>query len=342
MVSIILVSHDRWDVTCACIKSIQENVKIPYEIILVDNASSIETAEALKKVSGIRLFCSDINIGFPAGCNAGLRMARGDLVWFLNNDTLVPPNSLERMAELLLSDPAIGMVGPVSNNVSGMQAIPVTYQCDEDINEFAVKTANSYKGLAFHTLRLVGFSMLTRKAILDQLGGFDERMGMGTFEDDDLSLRLVANGYRLLVAQDAFIHHIGSASFSVAGGYPSLGDRNQCIVSTTFGLTVPEETMLNQTLYEQILPRATSLLHVECGAGCLGLKWRERGNRAAGLESCYPKANLAQTQYDKFYRYTAGQEFALPEGFGIFEVLSWNNRSITRIHWQLFVPYSPI
>lgn len=67
--------------------------------------------------------------------------------------------------------------------------------------------------------------MLMRKASLDRLGGFDERMGIGTFEDDDLSLRFVSAGYKLLVARDAFIHHVGNASFKAAGGYPPGGIR---------------------------------------------------------------------------------------------------------------------
>jgi O-antigen biosynthesis protein len=109
MVSIILLTYNQWPVTKACLDSIKENVSIPHEVIVVDNASKDETVEELKKREDIIGIYNESNMGFPAVCNIGLAAAKGDLVWFLNNDTIVPRNSLERMVELLLSDESIGM-----------------------------------------------------------------------------------------------------------------------------------------------------------------------------------------------------------------------------------------
>ncbi len=321
MVSIILVSFNKWEVTKACVESIQASVRMPYEVIVIDNASAPETVDALHKLPGIRLICNTVNAGFPAACNTGLREAKGNLIWFLNNDTLVPPHSLERMAELLISDPKIGMVGPVTNYISGIQQIPVTYKSDSGVNDFAAEIALHYKGQFRRVLRLVGFSMLIRKSTLDELGGFDERMGIGTFEDDDLSLRLISYGYRLYVALDAFIHHIGGASFQAAGLSTTAGDENQQIVSTTFGLTIPDETMLNEALLSRIRQKAKVILHVECGAGSLGLALTEAGKAVFGLESDIRKGRLARDHYCAFHTYAAGQDFSLPCGFDGFDAL---------------------
>lgn len=169
------------------------------------------------------------------------------------------------------------MVGPLTNKINGIQEIPITYTGTDtnEINEFAKRNAKEYQNQTMRVIRLVGFALLLRKSTLDILGGFDERMGIGTFEDDDLSLRLVANGYKLLIAKDAFIHHIGNVSFIGAGGYATTGDHNQKIVSTTFEMTVPDHTTIDENLLDKI-KSSSCILHVECGAGALGLKVQEQ------------------------------------------------------------------
>jgi O-antigen biosynthesis protein len=311
MVSIILLAYNQWPVTKACLDSIRENVSIPHEVIVVDNASKDETVEELKKRHDVYGIYNKTNMGFPAGCNIGLAAAKGDVIWFLNNDTIVPKNSLERMVNLLLSDETIGMVGPVTNRISGIQQIPVTYTDNSGIDAFAQENSRKYKNETMRVIRLVGFSLILRKSTLDKLGGFDERMGIGTFEDDDLSLRLVANGYKLLIAKDAFIHHIGNVSFKGAGGYATTDDSNQRIVSTTFEMTVPDETTINESLIERI-KSAANILHVECGAGAFGLKMQEEGSKIVGLDSSTRKYNVAREHYNEFYTYKLGEVFQLP------------------------------
>lgn len=309
MVSIILVSYNLGEVTSACVESIKRSVRIPYEIIVVDNKSNEETIALLESIDGINLIKSNVNLGFPAGCNRGLSAAKGELIWFLNNDTIVPPGSLERMVELLLGDERVGIVGPVTNRIDGKQQIAVDYDDVSGIDAFAEKVAKEYAGQTWRVIRAVGFSMLMRKSSLDRLGGFDERMGIGTFEDDDLSLRFVADGYRLLVARDAFIHHFGNASFKAAGGYPPGGQKNQHTASCSAGMTVPDETVINERVTALVGEDALKVLHVECGAGAYGLLAEENGKYAQALESSAQKAKIAQNHYRKLDLYVPGEDF---------------------------------
>ncbi len=64
---------------------------------------------------------------------------------------------------------------------------------------------------------MTGFCLLVRRAVLEQIGGFDERYGLGFFDDDDLCVRARAAGFRLLVALDVFVHHFGSRTFAGLG-----------------------------------------------------------------------------------------------------------------------------
>ena len=72
-------------------------------------------------------------------------------------------------------------------------------------------------GTAKKVERLTGFCLLARREVLDQIGGFDERYGLGFFDDDDLSVRARQAGFVLLLAEDVFIHHFGNRTFQALG-----------------------------------------------------------------------------------------------------------------------------
>lgn len=318
LVSIIMLSHNVGEVTRMCVESIQRNVTISYEILVIDNGSDQKTLEILKALQGIRLIQNEENKGFPAGCNQGMKEAGGELLWFLNNDTIVTPGALERMVELLVSDEKNGIVGPVTNAISGKQEIPVDYPFERGkvttdwqmIDAFAKKWCEAHAGETQRMIRLIGFSMLMRRRDLKKMGGFDERMGIGTFEDDSLSLRFVSGGYRLLIARDAFIHHVSSASFLAAGGYPTGGVENQITASKTAGMTVPDEVVFNDKLMKHLKAGVTRILHVECGGGALGLWAEENGIYAEALESDVRKATVAKNHYPKLTQYLPGEVFS--------------------------------
>lgn len=320
LVSIILVSYNLGQMTRECIESIQKNVTFPNEIILIDNGSEKETIKILEAIKGIRLLRNKDNIGFPKACNQGIAAAKGDILWLLNNDTVVPPGSLERMVELLLSDERIGMVGPVTNSIRGRQQIDVDYTKIEDMPRFAAGQRKKYAGQTWRMLNMVGFSMLLRTEVFHEVGPLDERMKLGTFEDDDLCIRLIRHGYKLLVARDSFIHHYGNASFKAAGGYPATDGDNQAYASMAAGMTIPGEVTLDRKLMEWLPEKMNRLLHVECGGGALGFWAKEHGIYAEALESSPQKAVMAEDAYIKVQQYTKGKDF-IYEGVGFDTVL---------------------
>ncbi len=62
-------------------------------------------------------------------------------------------------------------------------------------------------------VRLIGYCMLIKRKVIDKIGLLDERFFPGNFEDDDLGYRIQSEGYKLILCNDTFIHHFGSASF---------------------------------------------------------------------------------------------------------------------------------
>ena len=216
--SIIILTLDQLPVTQHCLESIRKHTKEPYELIVVDNGSRDETVEYLKSQADVKTVLNPSNLGFAKGCNQGIEISTGENVLFLNNDTVVTENWLGNMLRLLYSSPEIGMVGPVSNYVSGHQQISVPYKDMSELDDFARGYCASNEGCWKRVFRLVGFCLLVKKQVLDDIGVFDEMFGMGNWEDDDLCLRAVNKGYNLRIALDSFVHHIGQVTFNSAQG----------------------------------------------------------------------------------------------------------------------------
>jgi tetratricopeptide (TPR) repeat protein len=141
-------------------------------------------------------------------------VATGDYVVLLNNDTIVTPGWLEGLVACAEEDPAIGIVGPMSNYVSGPQQVSdASYQDLPAFLEYARRFREQHSGRRISLDRIVGFCMLIKRALLERIGLLDERFGLGNFEDDDYCLRAKQAGFRLAVAGDVFIHHFGSRTF---------------------------------------------------------------------------------------------------------------------------------
>ena len=147
--------------------------------------------------------------------NQGIQIASGKQILLLNNDTVVTTGWLEGLLESLYDRPDTGLVGPVSNNVSGPQKIAVTYSELSSLDGFAWDLRLNRQ--LMETDRLVGFCILLRRSVIDDIGLFDERFRFGGFEDDDLRRRAIDAGYKVLIASHVFVHHFRSVTFKATG-----------------------------------------------------------------------------------------------------------------------------
>jgi GT2 family glycosyltransferase/glycosyltransferase involved in cell wall biosynthesis/tetratricopeptide (TPR) repeat protein len=221
LVSIIILTHNQIEHTRRCLTSIESSTPESHEIIVVDNGSTDGTVEFLQQRAAghasTRVIYNDTNCGFATGNNQGLAVARGQFVLLLNNDTVVNKGWLGRMLSVFERYPEAGLVGPVSNCVSGLQLVKgVSYQDLRQMDEFAAQWAVEHAGHTQEVNRLVGFCLMARRGVVERIGGLDERFGSGNFEDDDFCLRAGHVGFKARIALDAFVHHAGSATFNGA------------------------------------------------------------------------------------------------------------------------------
>ena len=217
LTSIVILTHDQLDATQQCLDSIRRFTDEPYELIVVDNASFDGTLEYLRAQPDVRLVANSENRGFPAAANQGIGLATGSQVLLLNNDTIVTTGWLGRMLRTLESDPDIGLVGPCSNRVSGFQEVPVRYDDVSGLDGFAWDWGRAHDQVIEDSERLIGFCLLIRRSLIEEIGVLDERFGIGCFEDDDYCRRALRVGYRAVIARDAFVHHFGGRTFVGSG-----------------------------------------------------------------------------------------------------------------------------
>lgn len=249
LTSIIILTHNGLVLTQACLESIERYTPEPHEVVVVDNGSSDGTLAWLREEAarrpGLRVVANDANLGFAAGNNQGLAIAQGEYAVLLNNDTEVTEGWLGAMLAHLRHRPELGLVGPLSNRVSGPQQVAgAAYGSSEEMHGYARRWVRKHAGQLEETTRLVGFCLAMRRAVVERIGGLDERFGSGNFEDDDFCLRAAAAGFKLGIARDSFVHHVGGQTFKAAGiDFIAAMQRNWGIFKTKWGL--PADLDLN-------------------------------------------------------------------------------------------------
>jgi GT2 family glycosyltransferase len=215
---IVLCYNSLEEATKPCLDSILAHTPLEnYELIIIDNASSDGTAEYLKVFAAqnknVQIQLNETNKGYSAGNNDGMRLAQGEYIVLLNNDTLVQEKWLESLLQLFNHQNKIGLIGPITNSSGNEQCVHLDGLNENNFEEISTKYINRQQGVWFTTNRLGFFCVAMHRTMLETVGYLDENFGLGMFEDDDYCIRIQKAGFDLAVVEDCFIYHKGSVSF---------------------------------------------------------------------------------------------------------------------------------
>lgn len=318
-VSFVILSYNEIEHTRNCISGIRNSCYAPcYEIIVVDNASTDGSVEWLRQQSDITLIENSENVGFPAGTNQGIKAADpSNDIFLLNNDTILMSDSLLNLRIGLYEDKFVGATGAVTNNLSREQVVETKCSSIEEFEQFAISnnipSENSYEDKIY----LVMFAMLIKREAFDRTGLLDELYTPGNFEDNDYGIRLTQNGYRCVLCHNAFIYHVGSASFGKdVRKYNELYMINYGKFKNKWGFA--SDTYLNpRTDIVDMIERDSgdrfSVLEIGCGFGetLTKIRYRYPNSSVKGIELNKTIADIAGKRLDVV---CANIEECAPEG----------------------------
>ncbi len=227
---IIICVHDAITDVQSCLESVVRYSNPPYSLILVDDGSAQPTRSYLEDFAlsqAAVLIRNEQAQGYTRAANQGLHASSAAYVILLNSDTIVTPRWLDRMIACCESDPHIGLVGPFSNTAS-WQSIPNIFNSEGDWAEnplpdgFSVadmgQLVATYSGRVYPRISFLnGFCLLIKRALIGEIGYLDEqRFGDGYGEENDFCLRAAKAGWQIAVADDAYVYHAQSRSYSHA------------------------------------------------------------------------------------------------------------------------------
>jgi GT2 family glycosyltransferase/glycosyltransferase involved in cell wall biosynthesis len=213
-VSVIIPVFNQFQFTHACLASLQTTEeRSAFEVIVVDDCSTDETAELVPRMQGVVYLRNEKNSGFIFSCNRGAAPARGKYLFFLNNDTIVTPGWLTALLATFVEDPQAGIVGSKLVYPHGQlqEAGGIIWR---DASGWNYGKFDDPEKPEYNYLREVdycsGAALMIRKSLFQSLGGFDPKYAPAYYEDADLSFKVRKAGYKVFYQPlSEIIHYEG-------------------------------------------------------------------------------------------------------------------------------------
>ncbi len=262
MISVIIVNWNTADLLAACLTSLQSSHFEALDVIVVDNASD---DDSVMRASGLgaRVIALDENVGFARANNHGWRATHGesDVIVLLNSDTRAAPGAIEALARWLRARPSFAAVGPRLALPDG-EAQPFAFGCDPKPGYMMRRAWQRLRGRPMHDWAdtrerevdwVSGACLAVRREALANIDGLDEGFFM-YFEDVDLCARLRKSGWKIGLAPQAVVTHIGGQSLRLnPAARAAYGESLKRYYHKHFGLIAQLWLTLTLPIYQRFL-----------------------------------------------------------------------------------------
>lgn len=219
LVSIVIVNHNgrRW--IKSCLESVYHQTYKNFEIIFIDNASTDDSINIIKKnYPKIRIIENKTNTGYGRANNLGVTYAIGEIIFFLNNDTVLGEDTLEKLVVYKRNN-NLNILGPKILNYEGKE-VHVGYKCTIDYT--------GYIGSGHKTFFIDGCALMISKEDFLNLDGFDEKYFMYS-EDIDLCWRAHLYGMKVDICNATSIKHFAGGTGGTTH-YRQKGDHEVSLI----------------------------------------------------------------------------------------------------------------
>ena len=209
-VSIVVLTYNRAEHTYRCLDSILWHVDVPYELIIVDNASHDDTDRLLARLDNATILRNSENAGFGEGCNQGAAIARGRYLLLLNNDAQLTAGCVRTLVETAARIPDCAAVGCKIVMPDGrlQEAGSIIW---DDGTTLGYGRHDRPEAPEYSYVREVDYCsaacLLVRADVWKRAGGFDARYAPAYYEDADLCMAIRELGLRVIYQPAAVIVH---------------------------------------------------------------------------------------------------------------------------------------
>ena len=233
IISVIIPVHNAWATTEQCLRTLQANQdQVPFEIIVVDDASTDQTAEELLQLRGVNVITMTQNVGYLRANNFASQYARGKYLALLNNDTAPLSGWLDSLLATMQSNPEAAIVGSKLVYPNGLQQEAGAIVFDSGVAWNIGRLKDPFAS-EYASVREVDYcsaaAILVRRDFWESVGGFDEQFVPAYCEDVDLALMAWAKGFRVLLDPDSWVVHYEGVSH---GKNPDTGLKRFQIINT--------------------------------------------------------------------------------------------------------------
>ena len=238
-VTVVVVNWNRRELLEACLKSLERQTHPSFEVVVVDNGSDDGSAGLVKEIASafpvpLRLIVNSNNRGFCAANNQGFQASQSELVALLNNDAEADPGWLEALERVIRTSSDVGMAASKILVWEDPQRIDkaghVIYPDGQNRGRGTGQVDRGQFDRVEETLWPDGCAAMYRRAMLDEVGGFDEEF-FAYADDAELGLRGRIAGWTCLYAPDAVVrHHRGAPLGLDSARRLTLIERNRVLL----------------------------------------------------------------------------------------------------------------
>lgn len=275
--SIILPVYNMREHLERCLFSVRNTVRIPYEVIVVDDGSSADeqifTSDAMDHV---RILRSEEHHGYAYAVNEGIRGSEGEVLLFLHADVMLAPHTVEDMLDVLIADPNVGVVTAVA---------PVAYCRAQLIPPNDYLSWDDYVHVA-EEIRAQGspprpeifaemFALMARRDAVSAAGHLDDRYSLPALASYDFTVRMTRAGYGVASLPSTYVHRDGENPDTTSDSY-----RRECdFFHEKWGVSLDYSFSPRRDLMSLMDFSKAGLRVLEIGCAC-GATLREIGARS--------------------------------------------------------------
>ncbi|MEM1554662.1 MAG: glycosyltransferase family 2 protein [Thermoproteota archaeon] len=220
-ISVVILNYNGMKFLEVCLKSLLNSTYKDFEVVIVDNGSKDGSVEYLKKNFSsderIKIVPLGKNYGFAEGNNIGYKYTHphSKFIFFLNNDTEIEEDCLDKIVKKMLQDPSIGAAQPKIRSMREREKIDAVGGIVDYYGRTWHRGANEYdKGQydsVSETFYAQGAAIVVRRSVIDEIGLFEPAYFI-YYEETDLCWRIWLAGYRVVVIPEAVVYHYGGGT----------------------------------------------------------------------------------------------------------------------------------